>query len=119
MLSCCTYPRVGLATHYHTDWVRPYWSDSLEKIAIVDTHLFFRWPGYWGTPGAFRGAVSGSDGPVAKLAAISPLPAIALGLPADVASVDANAAVGVARIVAGDGDKTGIASCRHRVWQYV
>ena len=83
MLAGGTYPPVGLATHYHTDWVRPYWSDSLEKIAIVDTHLFFRWPGYWGTPGAFRGAVSGSDGPVAKLATISPLHAIALGLSAD------------------------------------
>lgn len=66
-------PRVGLATHYHTDWVRPYWSDSLEKIAIVDTHLFFRWPGYWGTPGAFRGAVSGVEAPIAKMAALSPL----------------------------------------------
>src|SRR3546814_7255225 len=63
-------PAVGLATHYHTDWVRPYWSDSLEKIAVVDTHLFFRWPGYWGTPGAFRGAVRGQDPVEALLAAI-------------------------------------------------
>jgi spore germination cell wall hydrolase CwlJ-like protein len=102
MLSGGTYPAVGLATHYHTDWVRPYWSDSLEKIAIVDTHLFFRWPGYWGTPGAFRGAVSGNDGPIAKLAAISPLHAVALGLPTDIATgVDANAAVGEARVVTG------------------
>lgn len=108
MLAGGTYPPVGLATHYHTDWVRPYWSDSLEKIAVVDTHLFFRWPGYWGTPGAFRGAVSGSDGPVAKLAAISPLHAIALGLPTDLAAgVDANAAVGEARIVAGAGESAG------------
>ncbi|WP_194953387.1 cell wall hydrolase [Sphingopyxis solisilvae] len=108
MLSGGTYPPVGLATHYHTDWVRPYWSDSLEKIAIVDTHLFFRWPGYWGTPGAFRGAVSGSDGPVAKLAAISPLHAMALGLPTEFAAgVDANAAVGEARVVAGAGEATG------------
>ncbi len=108
MLSGGTYPPVGLATHYHTDWVRPYWSDSLEKIAIVDTHLFFRWPGYWGTPGAFRGAVSGSDGPVAKMAALSPLHAIALGLPVDVAAgVDANAAVGEARVVVGAGEATG------------
>ena len=108
MLSGGTYPPVGLATHYHTDWVRPYWSDSLEKIAIVDTHLFFRWPGYWGTPGAFRGAVSGSDGPVAKLAAISPLHAVALGLPTELATgVDANAAVGEARVVAGAGEAAG------------
>ena len=107
MLSGGTYPPVGLATHYHTDWVRPYWSDSLEKIAIVDTHLFFRWPGYWGTPGAFRGAVSGGDGPVAKMAALSPLHALALGLPIEAAGVDANAAVGEARVVAGAGEAAG------------
>lgn len=109
MMSGLTDPSVGLATHYHTDWVRPYWSDSLEKIAIVDTHLFFRWPGFWGTPGAFRGAVSGNDGPVAKLAALSPLHAIALGLlPTEIAAgVDANAAVGEARVVAGAGEAAG------------
>jgi spore germination cell wall hydrolase CwlJ-like protein len=108
MMSGLTYPAVGLATHYHTDWVRPYWSDSLEKIAIVDTHLFFRWPGYWGTPGAFRGAVSGSDGPVAKMAAISPIHALGLGvIPELVAGVDANAAVGEAKVVAGAGEAAG------------
>ncbi|MDZ3830999.1 MAG: cell wall hydrolase [Sphingopyxis sp.] len=99
MLSGTTYAPVGLATHYHTDWVRPYWSDSLEKIAIVDTHLFFRWPGYWGTPGAFRGAVSGDDAPVAKLAALSPLHAAALGLPVETAGIDAKAEIGEVRIV--------------------
>src|SRR3546814_10242466 len=40
MLAGLVDPAVGLATHYHTDWVRPYWSDSLDKIAVVDTHLF-------------------------------------------------------------------------------
>lgn len=62
---------VGLATHYHTNWVRPYWSDSLEKIAIVDTHLFFRWPGFWGTPAAYRHNVAGQEGLIAKLAPIA------------------------------------------------
>ncbi|MGN6691125.1 MAG: cell wall hydrolase [Sphingopyxis sp.] len=109
MLSGTTYPKVGLATHYHTNWVRPYWSDSLEKIAIVDTHLFFRWPGYWGTPGAFRGAVSGNDAGVAKMAALSPAHAMALGAaaPPELAGVDANAAVGEAKVVAGAGDAAG------------
>src|SRR3546814_274712 len=101
MLAGLVDPAVGLATHYHTDWVRPYWSDSLEKIAVVDTHLFFRWPGYWGTPGAFRGAVRGQDPVEALLAAISLAhaggPSIAL------AGVDTNAAVGKARIVPGPG----------------
>ena len=92
-------PRVGLATHYHTDWVRPYWSDSLEKIAIVDTHLFFRWPGYWGTPGAFRGNVSGVDAPVAKMAALSPLHMA--GLPPALAATEVDAAAGEPRITGG------------------
>lgn len=45
--------RVGLATHYHTDWVVPYWSASLVKITAVRTHLFFRWGGFWGNRAAF------------------------------------------------------------------
>jgi spore germination cell wall hydrolase CwlJ-like protein len=107
MLSGATYPKVGLATHYHTDWVRPYWSDSLEKIAIVDTHLFFRWPGFWGTPGAFHGAVSDSDDMVAKLAALSPLHAAAAGLPPALAGADAKAEIGEPRVVAGAGEAVG------------
>ena len=99
MLSGGTYPPVGLATHYHTDWVRPYWSDSLEKIAIVDTHLFFRWPGYWGTPGAFRGAVSGVEAPIAKMAGLSPLHIG--GAATDLAIAETEAAVGEPRITGG------------------
>jgi len=64
--------RVGLATHYHTDWVVPYWSDTLDKLAAVETHLFFRWRGGWGTPAAFRSRVNPDEPVVAKLAAYSP-----------------------------------------------
>jgi spore germination cell wall hydrolase CwlJ-like protein len=70
-------PRVGLATHYHTDWVRPYWSSSLDKLAQVGTHLFFRWQGYWGTPGAFRGRGSDSEPLIGRMAALSPAHAAA------------------------------------------
>ncbi|SKB33417.1 cell wall hydrolase [Sphingopyxis flava] len=107
MLSGITDPRVGLATHYHTDWVRPYWSDSLQKIAIANTHLFFRWPGYWGTPGAFRGAVSGQDAPVAKLAAISPLHALALSLPSALADAEVDTLAKEVRLVPGAGEAAG------------
>ena len=48
------YAGVGNATHYHTDWVFPYWSPQLVKLARVETHLFFRWTGWWGTPPAFN-----------------------------------------------------------------
>lgn len=108
MLGGLVDPAVGLATHYHTDWVRPYWSDTLEKIAAVDTHLFFRWPGYWGTPGAFRGAVRGDDPVETKLAAISL--AHAGGPPIDLAGVDTNAAVGAAHIVSATDAATGNAT---------
>lgn len=64
--------QVGLATHYHTDWVYPYWSPSLDKLQRVGTHLFFRWRGYWGTRGAFNTRPSGSEPQIAKLAAFLP-----------------------------------------------
>ena len=70
-LSGTVFRPVGYATHYHTDWLVPYWRDSLDKIAAVGTHLFYRWTGWWGTPGAFRRTVSFDDAPVAKLAALS------------------------------------------------
>ncbi len=32
---------VGGATHYHADWMVPYWRDTMTKVAKVDTHLFY------------------------------------------------------------------------------
>lgn len=62
---------IGYSTHYHTNWVVPYWSGSLDKVAQVGTHLFFRWSGWWGTPGAFRGGEAGPEPVIAKLAGLS------------------------------------------------
>lgn len=67
-LAGAVYKPVGLATHYHTDWVVPYWQSSLDKIAQVHTHLFFRWQGWWGTPPAFRQSVGSAEPHIAKLA---------------------------------------------------
>lgn len=73
MLVGDVYAPVGYSTHYHTDWVMPYWSKSLDKVAAVDTHLFFRWQGWWGTPPAFsRGFAITEEPAIAKLALISP-----------------------------------------------
>lgn len=66
------YAKVGHSTHYHTDWVVPYWSASLDKVAEVHTHLFFRWTGWWGTPPAFRRAYAGAEPVIAKMARLSP-----------------------------------------------
>jgi len=40
-LSGHVFGDVGRATHYHTDWMVPYWRDSLTKVARVRTHLFY------------------------------------------------------------------------------
>jgi hypothetical protein len=70
-LSGAVFPAVGYATHYHTDWVVPYWQSSLDKLARVRTHLFFRWTGWWGTPPAFNRQRTGAEPVIEKLAAIS------------------------------------------------
>jgi spore germination cell wall hydrolase CwlJ-like protein len=55
------YTPVGLATHYHTFAVHPYWSDSLVNVANIGAHRFFRFPGRAGQPGAFRFAYAGGE----------------------------------------------------------
>ena len=45
---------VGNATHYHADYVMPYWAPTLTKNAVVGAHIFYRWRGGWGQPGAFN-----------------------------------------------------------------
>jgi hypothetical protein len=52
---------VGHATHYHANYVSPYWAPKLVKIAQLGAHIFYRWPGKWGTPGAFSGRYSGLE----------------------------------------------------------
>ena len=29
-------------THYHADYVNPYWSGSMEEVATIDQHIFYR-----------------------------------------------------------------------------
>lgn len=70
-LSGQVFAPVGWSTHYHTDWVVPYWASSLAKAAKVGTHIFYRWTGGWGQPAAFRGRYAGVEPSVGKLAAIS------------------------------------------------
>jgi len=70
-LNGAVFARVGHSTHYHTDWVVPYWSSSLDKVAEVNTHLFFRWTGWWGTPPAFRRSYAGAEPIIAKLSSLS------------------------------------------------
>lgn len=37
-------PVTNNATHYHTDYVNPYWAPSLVETAEIGTHIFYRFP---------------------------------------------------------------------------
>lgn len=44
---------VGMATHYHADYVAPYWAPKLTKVDKLGLHIFYRWPGQSGRRPAF------------------------------------------------------------------
>lgn len=52
---------VGTATHYHADYVHPWWSPTLAKITQVGAHIFYRWKGISGETAAFRQTYSGRE----------------------------------------------------------
>ena len=86
-------PDVGMATHYHADYVAPIWAGNLVKLGQIGVHIFYRWPGAWGLPAAFRVSHPGTEpllpdmAPILTLAAI-PAPEPVAGL-VEVAEVDA------------------------------
>ncbi|HUD90215.1 cell wall hydrolase [Sphingobium sp.] len=55
------YVPVGLATHYHTLAVRPEWSSTLQPVAVVGAHIFYRNPGFNGTAAAFTSLYHGRE----------------------------------------------------------
>jgi len=66
-LSGSVYAPVGWATHYHTNYVVPYWSSSLVKAATIGTHIFYRWTGGWGRAPAFKDRHAGFEPDYATL----------------------------------------------------
>jgi hypothetical protein len=42
-------PSVGQATHYHADYVNPWWGAKMQQLSMVGLHIFYRWPGPFGT----------------------------------------------------------------------
>jgi spore germination cell wall hydrolase CwlJ-like protein len=59
------YAPVGWATHYHANYVVPYWSSTLVKSANVGLHIFYRWRGGWGRPAAFISHYAGNEPAIA------------------------------------------------------
>jgi len=93
-LSGSVFEPVGLATHYHTTAVRPWWAPSLTRAITVGSHIFYRWRGSWGHPLAFKQRYAG-----AEPGAVSSGPAIGENAPAAVA--DKGPVVRVAALVEG------------------
>jgi hypothetical protein len=71
---------VGLATHFHADWVVPYWATSLAKVGKFGTTIFYRWRGDASRASAFSDRYSGVEPklfaapPVEVAGGMDPLP---------------------------------------------
>ena len=52
---------VGTATHYHADYVVPYWASKLGKLATIGRHIFYRFPGSPGRAASFYGNWAGRE----------------------------------------------------------
>ena len=60
-LSGYVFAPVGLATHYHTFAVHPYWADSLTFLGQIGAHRFYRMTGPAGELATFRFTYSGGE----------------------------------------------------------
>ena len=66
-LAGAVYAPVGWATHYHANYVVPYWAPTLAKNAVVGAHIFYRWAGNWGRSASFVQAYARNEPSVAGL----------------------------------------------------
>jgi hypothetical protein len=60
-LSGKVFAPVGHATHYHADYVLPFWADSLDKSVQIGRHIFYRLKDGLGASGAFRQRYGGVE----------------------------------------------------------
>ncbi|HXH00471.1 MAG TPA: cell wall hydrolase [Sphingomicrobium sp.] len=60
-LTGSVFAAVGLATHYHANYVVPYWASSLVKTHVEGAHIFYRWSGNWGRAAAFSQAYAARE----------------------------------------------------------
>lgn len=90
-LGGATDAAVGSATHYHTDYVFPDWSPHMDKVAVVNSHLFFRWRGDAGRPDAFSSAYTGGEPIIDKLAHLSTIHGLAVAPPPAISIPEADA----------------------------
>jgi Cell Wall Hydrolase len=59
-------PSVGLATHYHTKQVVPYWRTDLVKLRTVGAHIFYGWQGREKSGRGLRDGYAGIEPDIAR-----------------------------------------------------
>ncbi len=87
------YAPVGLATHYHTIAVNPYWAPSLTYVGTLGAHRFYRFGGPAGAPATFNPALYRGGEPVAAPAPRSAV--VAAEAPVDPVAIERAFAAGV------------------------
>jgi len=105
--------RVGTATHYHADYVHPWWAPTLNKLTQIGAHIFYRWKGVYGEPAAFRQPYAGREPLIDEARFSRPRIRIAAGADAEQGLAEAAAnGEGVMRTVEVDGQTrvVGVAS---------
>jgi hypothetical protein len=65
---------VGHATHYHADYVLPYWADMLDKSVQIGRHIFYRLRGPLGDRAGFSQRYGGTEPELPKAPAALVLP---------------------------------------------
>ncbi|MBV9930735.1 MAG: cell wall hydrolase [Alphaproteobacteria bacterium] len=90
------YAPVGWSTHYHANYVVPYWSGTLAKAANVGRHIFYRWAGGWGRPPAFRLGPADAEPQIALMRRVTSDPSTLSDAPAPDALLAAQAAAAAA-----------------------
>ncbi len=103
-LGGAVYAPAGLATHYHANYVLPYWAPSLVKTHVEGAHLFYRWSGNWGRPAAFTQRYVGreADARLLRQAALSVPHDLPPAMTATAAAAKLDKVEGVELALAGD-----------------
>jgi hypothetical protein len=69
------YAPVGYATHYHTLWVDPYWTRTLNHVGTIGAHRFYRNRGAGGEKATYAATYAGFEPSVnGRTSVSSPVP---------------------------------------------
>ena len=79
-------PAVGWATHFHTQWVVPYWRSSLRKAAVIGAHIFYTMPPPWDAAARFAGRHAGAEPEILQMTGLGADAPLLAEPPAEVAA---------------------------------